>query len=311
MQECFERVYAITVNRSEYSSNEEMLERLAGGDSAYDLIQPTDYMIPSLAKNGLLEQFDHRRLPNLQNIEAAYLDLSFDPGNKFSIPYMAGTDGIVYNASTVPDPPAAWADLWNPEYAGRMVFTDDSRVVIGMTLLSLNYDPNTRDPVQLEQARQKLEQLIPNVRLFDSDSPSTVLIPGDVDLGITWTGEAFIANQGNPDIQYVYPAEGSFLWQDNWAMPTGAAHADAAYAWLSYTMQGDIFWLMLRDFPYTMPNRAALEYARINQAALYAAYVGSPITNTPRDAINNGHRIEDIGDAGPLYDGLWAEVTGQ
>jgi spermidine/putrescine-binding protein len=94
-------------------------------------------------------------------------------------------------------------------------------------------------------------------------------------------------------------------------MPADAPHADAAYAWLNYTMQGDVFWLMLRDFPYTNPNVAALEYAKANQAEIYQAYVDSPITNTPAEAIQNGHRIDDVGEALPLYDQLWTEVKGQ
>jgi spermidine/putrescine-binding protein len=89
-----------------------------------------------------------------------------------------------------------------------------------------------------------------------------------------------------------------------------APHADATYAFLNYTMQGDIFWMMLRDFPYTNPNKAALDYAKENQKELYDAYMGSPITNTPAEAIRNGHRIADVGEATPLFDNIWVEVKG-
>ena len=76
------------------------------------------------------------------------------------------------------------------------------------------------------------------------------------------------------------------------------------------TMQGNIFWMMLRDFPYTNPNQAALDYAKGSQADIYKAYMDSPITNTPAEAIKNGHRIDDVGDALPLYDQIWTEVKG-
>jgi hypothetical protein len=85
---------------------------------------------------------------------------------------------------------------------------------------------------------------------------------------------------------------------------------DAAYAWISYTMQGNMFWLMLRDFPYINPSLAALEYAKISQTELYDAYMGSDITNVPTAAIKAGHRVEDVGDATPLYDQIWTEVKG-
>lgn len=215
------------------------------------------------------------------------------------------------NTDAVENVPASWEDLWKPEYAGNMVFLDDSRATIGLTLLTLGYDVNTTDPAQLDEAKTKLAQLVPGIKLFDSDSPKTALIAGDVDLGMTWTAEALLAQQENPAIQYVYPTEGAILWQDNWAMLKDAPHADAAYALLNYTMQGDVFWLMLRDFPYTNPNQAALDYAKTNQTELYDAYMASPITNVPADAVKNGHRIADVGEATPLYDDIWVEVKGQ
>lgn len=310
MQECFELVYGIKVNRDEYSSNEEMYAKVSAGGTNYDLVQPTDYIVPLMIRQGLLQELDQAKLPAMKNFDPNYLNLSFDLGNKYTIPYQAGTDAIVVNTDAVETVPQSWADLWNPEYAGRMVFLDDSRATIGMVLLTLGYDVNTTDPKQLEEAKNKLAEVVLNVKLFDSDSPKTALIAGDVDLGMTWTGEALLAQQENPAIQYVYPSEGAILWQDNWAMLKDAPHADAAYAWLNYTMQGDIFWMMLRDFPYTNPNAAALDYAKTSETDLYDTYMNSPITNTPVDAIQNGHRIEDVGDATPLYDNIWVEVKG-
>jgi spermidine/putrescine-binding protein len=308
-KECFELVYGVKINHDEYSSNEEMYAKLLAGGANYDLVQPTDYIVGLMIRQGLLQKLDKTKLP-MDSFDPNYLDLTFDPGNEYTIPYQAGTDALIYNADKVENPPLSFADLWNPEYAGRMVFLDDSRVVIGMTLLTLGYDVNTTDPAQLEEAKVKLAELIPNVKLFDSDSPKTALIAGDVDLGITWTGEAFTAQQEDPAFTFVYPTEGAILWQDNWAMPTGAPHSDAAYAWINYTMQDDMFWLMLRDFPYINPSKAALEYAKDNQPDLYNAYMGSTITNVPQDAIEAGHRIEDVGDATPLYDQIWTEIKG-
>jgi spermidine/putrescine-binding protein len=100
------------------------------------------------------------------------------------------------------------------------------------------------------------------------------------------------------------------LWQDNWAMLKDAPHQDAAYALINYTMQGDVFWMMLRDFPYINPNKAALDYAKANKKDLYDAYMANPITNVPVDVLKNGHRITDVGDATPLYDDIWVQVKG-
>ena len=311
MLDCFELVYDIKLNRDEYSSNEEMYAKLSAGGTAYDLAQPTDYIVPLMIRQGLLQELDHSKLPNMKNMDEGWMNQEFDPGNKYSVPYLAGTDAIVVNTDTVENVPDSWADLWDPEYAGRMVFLDDSRAVIGLTLLTLGYDPNTTDPAQLEEAKAKLAELVPNIKLFDSDSPKTALIAGDVDLGMTWTFEALAAQQENPAIQYIYPTEGAILWQDNWVMLKDAAHADAAYAWLNYIMQGDVFWLTLVDYTYTNPNKAALEFAKANHPDVYSAYADSPITNPPAEAITNGHGIQDVGEATPLYDEIWVEVKGE
>ncbi|HMN27985.1 MAG TPA: spermidine/putrescine ABC transporter substrate-binding protein [Caldilineaceae bacterium] len=324
MIDCFEQVYGIKVNRDEYSSNEEMYAKLSAGGAGYDLVQPTDYIVGLMIRQNLLQKLDKEKLPVFANFDPNYLNLAFDPNNEYTVPYQAGTDAIVVNTDAVQNPPAKWEDLWNPEYKGRMVSLDDARAVIGATLLTLGYDVNTTDPQQLEEAKAKLTELMPNIKLFDSDSPKTALIAGDVDLGITWTGEAFLAQRENPAIQFVYPAEGAIVWQDNYAIPADAPHLDAAYAWLNYSLQDDIIWLMLRDFPYTNPNTAALEYAKNSELAiedadgnpttpkaLYEAYMASNITNTPPEVLQKGHRIEDVGDALPLYDQIWTEVKGE
>lgn len=309
-KECYELVYGVKINHDEYSSNEEMYAKLSAGGTSFDLILPTDYIVSLMVSQDMLQKWDKSKLAIMDNIDSGYKDLPFDPGNVYTIPYMAGTDAIVYNADRVPNPPTSWEDLWNPDYAGRLVLLDDPRVVIGFTLLTLGYDLNTKDPQQLEEAKTKLLELIPNVKLFDSDSPKTALIAGDVDLGNVWNGEAFTAQQEDPAFQYVFPSEGTILWQDNWAIPTGAPHLDAAYAWVNYVEQGDMFWMMLRDFPYTVPNKAALDYAKEHQTELYDAYINSPITNTPPEVLANGVFMEDVGEATPLYDQIWTEVKG-
>jgi len=309
-KECFTLVYGVQINHDEYSANEEMYAKLSAGGSNYDLVQPTDYIVSLMIRNGMLQKLDKSKLHVLDSMDPNYMNQPFDPGNEYTIPYEGGLDAIVYNADTVKTPPTSYADLWNPEYAGRIVLLDDSRVIIGMTLLTLGYDVNTTDPAQLEEAKNKLAELIPGVKLFDSDSPKTALIAGDVDLGIVWTGEAYTANQENSAFTFVYPTEGAVVWQDNWAIPADAPHLDAAYAWINYTMQGDLFYLMLRDFPYLNPDTAALEFAKANQPDLYNPFVNSPITNPPAEALQKAHRIDDVGDATPLYDQIWTEIKG-
>ena len=129
---------------------------------------------------------------------------------------------------------------------------------------------------------------MPNVRVFDRDSPKTPLLAGDVDLGIVWNGEAFLAQQENDDFEYVFPKEGTIIFFDGMGIPVNAPHPDISYAWFNYLMQGEVFWLTLVDYPYTNPNSAVLSFAKTNHPEVYESYMASPITNTPPDIFAPG-----------------------
>jgi spermidine/putrescine-binding protein len=320
--DCFQLVYGVKINRDEFSSAEEQSAKLSKGNTGYDVAHVTDNVIPPYLRNGILEKLDKSRLPIMSYFDPKYLNLSFDPGNIYTIPFEAGTSSIAVNTDKVPNPPTSWADLWNPIYKGRMVAIDDSRAIIGITLLTLGYDVNTTDPKQLDQAKQKLLQLVPNVVKWDSDSPKTELLDGTADLGVVFSGEAELASRENPAIKYIYPTEGTIVWQDNWGIPVGAVHEDAAYAWLNYSMQPDLFWLMMCDFPYTDPNQASINFAKGNPlhykddtcdsslSDLYDQYMKSNITNISDATFQAGHRAIDVGAALPMFDQIWTEVKG-
>lgn len=308
--DCFELVYGVKVNVDNYSSAEEMYAKLINGAALYDVTQPTDNFFQPVIQNGLAEKLDKSRLVNLKNIAPQYLNHPADPQNDYIVPYEAWSTGILYNPDTVKDAPTAWADLWNPEYADRMVFINEQRSIIGFTLVVEGQNFNTTDPKVLESIKPKLQELVKSVKLFDSDNPKGAMIAGDADLGVLWSGEAMLAKREKPSLQYVFPKEGTIIGQDGYIIVKDAPHLDAAYAWLSYSLQGDIFWLMLRDFPYTNPNTAALEYAKTEQPELYQEYMDSPITNIPAEIVTNGFRTLDVGEALPTYDRLWTEAQG-
>lgn len=309
MIDCFGLVYGVKVNADYFSSNEELYTKMSFGENVnpYDVVHPSDYMIGVLIREGLLKKLDQGKLPNTKNLDAGLVS-AYGDALDYLAPYQMGTQAIVYNSETVTNPPTSWADLWNTDYKGRIVAVDDNRVIIGMTLLTLGYDVNSTDEAQLKEAKQKLIELMPNIRVFDSDSPKSPLLAGDVDLGIVWNGEAFLAKQENPAFEYVFPEEGSIIFYDGMGIPTNAPHPDISYAWFNYMMQGDVSWLTLVDYPYTNPNQAALEFAKVNHTDVYEAYMASPITNTPADIFAKGHEVKDLGDALLLYDSIWTEI---
>jgi len=306
---CFEEVYGIKVNHDTFSSQGELLAKLSRGASGYDIVQPSDDMVQLMVEQELFAELDQSKLSVMDYFNPAFLNPAFDPNNKYSLPYQGGSTGIIYNSETVKTPPTSYADLWNPEYAGRMIMVDDSRTMITLTLLSLGYDANSTDPAQLKEVKAKLRELNANVRIFDSDSPKTALISGDADLGVIWSTEAFTAVAEKTAFKYVYPKEGVLVWQDNFAVMKDAPHADASYAWLNYLYQPDVFWMVMRDHSGSNPDAAAVEYAKEHQPAVYEAYMKSNISNVPGEAVQNGHWLKALTpENSSIFDTLWTEV---
>ena len=309
IKSCFEEVYGIKINHDTFASQGELLAKLERGASGYDVVQPSDDMVQLMVGKGLFSELDKNQLPVMSNFNPAFLNPAFDPDNKYSLPYQGGSTGIIYNTKTVKTPPASYADLWNPEYAGKIIAVDDARTMITIALLALGYDANSTDPAQLDEAKAKLKELTANIRIFDSDSPKTALIANEVDLGVIWSTEAFTAANERPEFKYVYPTEGVILWQDNFAVMNDAPHADAAYAWLNYLNQADVFWMVMRDNSGANPNAAAVEYAKTNQTDIYKNFMGSNITNIPSDAVRNGHWLKSLTpENASIFDQLWVEV---
>lgn len=306
----FTKQTGVKVNYDTYSSNEELMAKLQAGASGYDVIIPSDYMVTIMGKQNLLETIDTSQIPNFKNIDDKYKNLEYDPGNKYSVPYQWGTTCLVIDKDKVSQPPTKWADLWDPAYQGKVVLLDDEREVIGLALRTLGFDANTTDPAQLEAAKQKLIALQPNVKLYDSDSPKTALLAGEVSVGQTWNGEAAIAHSENANIDYVFPEEGCGIWYDNLAIPKGAPHKDAAIAFLNHVLAPESSVLITEEFPYSNPNKAGLELLKTKDSAKYEAYMNYAATNPSADDLKKTFIIKDVGEATTLYDRIWTEVKG-
>lgn len=298
----FEREYGVKINYDMYSSNEELLAKLqAGGLGQYDLIVPTDYMVEVMIRQNLLEPLDHSKLPNLKYLAEEHRNPSYDPGNRYSVPYLWLTIGIAYNKKYVQPEPTSWADLWRPEYAGRIVLLDDSRLVPGMALQLLGYSMNDTDPGHLEQAKQKLLELAPRVKAYDSDSPKSLLIPEEVWIGMVWSGEAVLASKENPDIAYVLPKEGGSIATDNLAIPKNAPHPGWAHVFINYLYRPEVAARLAEAFPYGTPNTEAYKLLPEEIRNHPAAYP-SP------EALKKAERLKDVGEATALFDRILTEM---
>jgi spermidine/putrescine-binding protein len=301
----------IKVNYDTYSSNEEMLAKLQAGASGYDVVIPSDYTVVIMVKQNLLEPVDKGQIPNFANVDPRFLNQYYDPENKYTVPYQWGTTSLVYDKTRVPKEPKSWADLWDAAYKNHLVLLDDSREVPGMALQVLGFDKNSTNPQELAQAKQKLIDLKPNVLLFNSDDPETSLITGEAWAGLVFNGNASLAYAEDPNVVYICPTEGCGVWFDNLAIPASAPHADAAMAFMNFMLEPAESILISKEFPYSNPNKAALDFLKTTDAAAYEKYMGFSGTNPSADFLAHATPVKDVGDATKLYDQLWTDLKGQ
>jgi spermidine/putrescine transport system substrate-binding protein len=275
----------IQVNYESYASNEEMLAKLMSGAASYDLIQPSEYVVEALVKENQLLPLDHAKLPNLKNIGKEYLGQPHDPKLTYSVPYMQGTVGIVIDTQKVKDPVLGFGDLFQDKYKGRIVVLDDALEIVTWALATQGLGPQDVTKENLEKVRPVLAQWLPLVKVYDSDSPKTALLNGDVDLGVVWSGEAAILIDEAPGrFVYVLPKEGAHMFIDNMAIPKSAKNVDAAHRFLDYLMRPEVAKKISDEFPYTNPNVEARKLLTPEQRANPASYPpGDPKLSTFRD----------------------------
>ncbi|MDU7538204.1 MAG: ABC transporter substrate-binding protein, partial [Peptostreptococcaceae bacterium] len=185
----FEEETGIRVIYSEFGTNEEMFQKLEPGNVSYDIAIPSDYMIEKMINNDMLEPIDVTKLTNYPKIDDRFKNLPYDPNNQYSIPYMWGTVGIIYNTTMVEEPVDSWNALWDERYAGKIFVYDSEREGIMAALKKLGYSMNTRDPKELEEAKQELIKQAPLVLSYVGDEGKGKMISGEAALMMAWAGD--------------------------------------------------------------------------------------------------------------------------
>lgn len=281
----FQKETGIKVNYETYASNEEMLAKLVSGATRYDLIQPSEYTIEALVNEKQLHEIDWSKVPNAKNIAPEYRGMPHDPQNKYTVPWMAGTVGIVVNTEKIPAGTIkGYSDVFQDKYKGRIVVLDDPREIVTWAMATKGIPANDVTPENLEKVKPILEKWLPLVKVYDSDSPKTALLNGDVDLGIVWSGEAALLFNEDKKFAYVLPAEGAHQFIDSLAIPANAPSPEAAMLFMNYILRPEVSKLISADFPYTNPNLAARKELTPEELANPASYPpGNPKLETFRD----------------------------
>ncbi len=301
----FESEYPnITVNYEVMASNEEMLVLLSTQGAIYDVCFPSDYAIQKLIQLDLLDKIDMSKVPNVSNIDPRFMDLPFDPGNAYSIPYHWGTVGILYNKTMVSETVDNWSVLWDERYKKQIFMYDSKRDTIGVALKRLGYSLNTTVQQELDEAKQSLIEQKPLVTAYGIDDLRDKMISGSGALAVVYSGDAIAAMAENEDLDYAVPMEGSNIWYDNMVMLKNGKNKEAAYLFMDFLCRADIAQRNTEYIGYSTPNAKALE-------GVAPELRDNPVYNPPQDVIDRCEPFVDLGDFIKAYDDAWTQIRTQ
>lgn len=251
----------IKVTYANFDYDETMLAKLEtakGGD--YDLVIADDYIIETVIAEGLAQELDTSKLENYGSINPVYQGQFFDPDNKYTVPYGAGVQTIVYDPSLVDIEINGYADLWDASLKDNVGIIGSFRVIDGMALKVLGESYNTEDTATIEAAGDKLQELAPNIRLIKDDNTQDDLLSGEVGAAVLYTSQVTMAKMANPDLKVVFPEEGIGFGIMAQFIPVNAPNAENAYKFIDYILQPEISAKCYEYIGYYCTNKDAEQY---------------------------------------------------
>ena len=310
----FEEETGIKVVYDLFETNEEMYPVIEAGAVNYDVVCPSDYMIQKMRENDLLAELNFDNIPNADQIDPAYMEMSktFDPENKYSVPYCWGTVGILYNTKRLEElgvePPTSWEDLWDERLSGEILMQDSVRDAFMVALKKDGYSMNSTNEEELELAKQDLIDQKPLVQAYVIDQVRDKMIGGEAAVGVIYSGEMLyiqeeVENLGlDYNLEYVLPEEGTNLWLDSWVIPKNAKNKENAEKWIDFLCRPEIAKANFEYITYPTPNKGALELldedVRNNKSVF-----------PDMDSLTNSEVYMYLGDdVDAIYNNLWKEV---
>lgn len=299
----FESETGITVVYDTYETNEIMYQTIKGGGAKYDLIFPSDYMIQKMIEEDMLEKINFDNIPNITNIGEQFMNLSYDPTNEYSVPYMWGTVGIIYNKNLVDEEVNSWDILWDPKYKDNVFMLDSIRDTMAVSQKRLGYSLNTTNKNELEKVKNDLiEQRKLTKPKYVVDEVKDRMVDEEAAMAVVWSGDAMTMIDRNENLEYVIPNEGSNKWFDAMAIPKGAEHKDLAEQFINYLLEADIAKQNVDYIGYSTPNMAAYELLDDEVRDNKGAYPPDDLLEKCEVFVNL--KPEDL----RVYDEIWTDI---
>ena len=298
----FEEETGIKVNYNTFTTNEDLYVKLSKGRVSYDVIFPSDYMIQRMIQEDMLQKISMENVPNYANVDDVHKNLSYDPTNEYSVPYLWGTVGILYNTTKVTDTVDSWDILWNPKYSQKIFMQDSQRDSMMVALIKLGYSQNTTDQSQIDEAMNLLIEQKPLVLGYLVDEVKDKMVQGEGALAVVWSGEAVDAMSMNSDLSYIIPQEGSNRWVDAMVIPKSAKNVSAAEKFINFMLRDDIMLMNAEETGYSITSETAMKLLDDDLRNNKAAY--------PTDEMLKRCEVfEYNAEATVMYNKAWTEVT--
>ena len=251
----------IRVNYEEAVTPEELYTKYSAGAIPYDVVCTSDYMLKKMILEGDFQEIPWDDMEYKDNIGNRYYEFSgtFDPGNKYCVPYFWGTLGILYDTAKTGGEIDSWDVLFNGEYAGDIIMQNSMRDSFMVALKYLGYSLNTNDPEEIKEAQQLLLAQKPDVQAYLVDEACDEVVVGNAAMAIIYSGEAHMGIEYNSDLAYVIPKEGSNVWIDCWAITKESEHPEYAAAFLDFLCREDVAMKNFEYVYYCTPNEKVIE----------------------------------------------------
>ena len=293
----------IKVNYSTYDTNEIMYQKIKSTPGSYDLVIPSDYMIEKMINEDMVEKLDFNNIPNYKYIDDKYKNLSYDPSNEYSVPYMWGTIGIVYNPDIVTDPVNSWDILWNTKYNNKQIIMFDSmRDSLAIGLKKLGYSINSTNPDEISAATDELiRQKQTMDPLYYVDEVKDKMINEEAAMAPVWSGDASYIISQNPKLKFIVPNEGSNKWFDAMVIPKDAKNKENAEKLINFLCDPENALQNVEYIGYSTPNSETYKMLPDDIRNNPGAYPSDKI-------LDNCEVFVDLGDSLKLYDEAWMKV---
>lgn len=300
----FEKEYNVDVVYELFATNEEMYVKIKTGAANYDVAIPSDYMISKMIAEDMLYTIDLNNVPNYALIDDRFKNLDYDPNNQYSVPYMWGTLGIIYNKTMVDEKVDSWDILWNEKYAKKILMLDSVRDSVGVALKKLGYSLNSRSEKELEEAKAELIKQRPLVMAYVVDEVKDKMIGNEAALAVCWAGDAVFMMEENPDLEYVIPKEGTNIFYDAMIIPKTSQNKELAEKFIDFMCRTEIAYKNADYIGYSTPHKEVM-------TMMPEELTSNPAYYPSEGELEGSEVFEDLTEVLPIYDRIWTEIKSQ